>query len=60
MKKAGTFADDLAGFGVDIVGLAGAASVTYGFFCLGHPLGFIVGGFLALTGAWLVARRSAA
>lgn len=40
----------------DIVGVCGAASVAYGAWAIYHPLGFIVGGLLAMAGALLVSR----
>jgi hypothetical protein len=42
----------------DAVGLAGAAGVTYGTWLIYPPVGFIVGGLLALGTAWLLARAA--
>lgn len=41
----------------DLAGLAGGAAVTYGVWSIYHPAGWIIGGGLALAGAWLVASR---
>lgn len=40
----------------DLVGLGGAASIAYGAWLASPPLGFVVGGGLALVGVWLLAR----
>lgn len=37
----------------DLVGISGAVSIAYGAWSIYHPLGFIVGGVLAIAGAWL-------
>jgi hypothetical protein len=44
----------------DLIGVAGAASVSYGAWSIYHPLGFIVGGALAIAGAWLHGRAEIA
>jgi hypothetical protein len=40
----------------DIVGILGAAAVTYGAWLIFHPAGFIVGGLLLIAGNLFVAR----
>lgn len=42
----------------DVVGLAGAASITYGAWLIHPAAGFIVGGFLALVGALALGRAA--
>lgn len=43
----------------DIIGIGGAVSISYGAWSIYHPLGFIVGGALAIAGAWLHGRAGA-
>jgi hypothetical protein len=40
----------------DVVGLAGAASITYGAWLFNPASGFVVGGFLAVAGALALGR----
>lgn len=49
----------LPGLALDLAGVGGAASVTYGAWLVYPPAGFIVGGILALAATWLLARRGA-
>jgi hypothetical protein len=42
---------------IDFVGLAGAAAVAFGAWCIYPPAGFIVGGLLLLSGAVLLSRK---
>ena len=42
----------------DLVGLSGAASIAYGTWVIYRPAGFIVGGMLAVIGAYLAGRRT--
>jgi hypothetical protein len=43
----------------DLIGLAGAASITYGAWLVLPAAGFIVGGAFALVGAIVLAKASA-
>lgn len=42
----------------DLLGIAGAASMSYGAWLIWPPVGFIVGGILLLSVATLIARAS--
>jgi hypothetical protein len=42
----------------DVAGILGAASVSYGAWCIYRPAGFIVAGAFLLIGALLDARAS--
>jgi len=42
---------------VDVVGLAGCASIVYGARLIYAPAGFIVAGTMMLIGAWFIAGR---
>jgi len=44
------------GFARDLLGVAGAVSITWGCFLIYRPAGFIVGGTLLLAAAVLLAR----
>lgn len=44
---------------VDVAAVCGTGLITYGVNLVYHPAAFIVGGAFLLTGAWLVARKSA-
>lgn len=43
---------------IDVAGLAGCASISYGVWLIYHPAGFIAAGVLLLTGSILAARSS--
>lgn len=49
----------LGGYVTDVAAIAGVGAITYGFWLIYHPAGWIVGGSLALAGAWLAARKAA-
>lgn len=42
--------------GPDLLGIAGAAAMSYGAWLISAPAGFIVGGFLLISVATLIAR----
>jgi hypothetical protein len=43
---------------IDVAGLIGAGSVTYGVWLVYHPAAFIIGGVMILIAAWLAAPKS--
>lgn len=43
---------------IDVAGLAGSASISYGAWLIYRPAGFIVAGVLLLTGSILAARAA--
>jgi hypothetical protein len=51
----GAVASGVPSFVRDVAGLAGAASIAYGFYLVSPPYGFISGGGLLLIGALLTA-----
>lgn len=49
---------DLGELLIDVAGVAGAASITFGAWLIYHPGAFIVGGACLVVGAWLASRKA--